>query len=161
MIVADDITITEAKSSEDIAAVRELFKEYAAWLGFSLCFQGFDMELATLPGKYASPTGRLLLARCGGSLAGCGALRPLETRICEMKRLYVRPEFRGRRLGFLLAERLIAEAKHIGYDYMRLDTLPKQMTDANRLYHSMGFYEIPAYYHNPEPEVCYLELRLR
>lgn len=159
--VSDAIIISVAESAEDIAAARELFSEYAAWLGFSLCFQGFDKELATLPGKYAAPLGRLLLARCEGLLAGCGALRPLEPGICEMKRLYVRADFRGRRLGLRLAERLIDEAKAIGYDSMRLDTVPKQMADANRLYRSLGFHEIPPYYNNPQPEVCYLELRLR
>ncbi len=157
----DEITISAAESPQDIAEAGKLFQEYAEWLGFSLCFQGFDKELATLLCKYASPAGRLLLARCAGALAGCGALRPLEPGICEMKRLYVRPQFRGRRLGLMLAERLIADAKIIGYDFMRLDTLPKQMADANRLYRSLGFYEIPAYYDNPQPEVCYLELRLR
>lgn len=159
--VADEITISVAESPDDISVARELFLEYANWLGFSLCFQGFDIELATLPGKYAAPAGRLLLARCGDMHAGCGALRPLEPGICEMKRLYVRPEFRGRRLGLMLTKRLIADAKLIGYDLMRLDTVPKQMADANRLYRSLGFYEIPPYYSNPQPEVCYLELRLR
>jgi ribosomal protein S18 acetylase RimI-like enzyme len=158
--LVDEITIAVADAPNDIAAARELFVEYAEWLGFSLCFQGFDKELATLPGKYAAPVGRLLLARCDGRLAGCGALHPLEPGICEMKRLYVRPEFRGRRLGLMLAERLIADARQIGYDFMRLDTLPNKMGDANKLYRSLGFYEIPPYYNNPQPEVCYLELRL-
>lgn len=157
----NEIDITVAESAEDIATLRELFKEYAAWLGFSLCFQGFDQELETLPGKYASPSGRLLLARCDELVAGCGALRPLEPGICEMKRLYVRPQFRGRRLGLMLAKRLIEDAKLIGYDFMRLDTVPKQMSDANRLYGLLGFYEIAPYYDNPQPGVSYLELRLR
>lgn len=161
MDVSEVITITVAESPEDMEEARELFREYAAWLGFSLCFQGFDKELETLPGKYASPAGRLLLARCAGSLAGCGALRPLELGICEMKRLYVRPGFRGRRLGLILAERLIADAKVIGYEFMRLDTLPKLMLEANRMYRSLGFYEIAAYYNNPQEDVRYLELRLR
>jgi GNAT superfamily N-acetyltransferase len=159
--VGESITIGVAESPDEIAAAQELFREYAAWLGFSLCFQGFDKELATLPGKYASPTGRLLIAHCDGMLAGCGALRALEPGLCEMKRLYVRPQFRGRRLGLMLVEHLIADAGIIGYDLMRLDTLPNRMADANRLYRSLGFYEIPAYSSNPQPDVCYLELRLR
>jgi len=159
--MTEPFSITVAESQDDVAAARELFLEYAAWLGFSLCFQGFDEELATLPGKYASPAGRLLLARCGEKLAGCGGLRPLEASICEMKRLYVRPDFRGRRLGLALAERLIADAKAIGYEFMRLDTVPSQMADANRMYRRLRFYEIPAYRYNPQPEVSYLELRLR
>jgi ribosomal protein S18 acetylase RimI-like enzyme len=157
----ESFVITVAESQEDIAAGRELFLEYAHWLGFSLCFQGFDQELATLPGKYASPSGRLLLMHSDGKLAGCGALRPLQPSICEMKRLYVRLAFRGQRLGLALAERLIAEAKSIGYDFMRLDTVPSKMGDANRMYDALGFYEIPPYYENPQPEVRYLELRLR
>jgi ribosomal protein S18 acetylase RimI-like enzyme len=161
MSVPEQITISVAVSPDDIAAAGELLREYAAWLGFSLCFQGFEEELATLPGKYAEPAGRLLLARCAGVLAGCGALRPLEPGICEMKRLYVRPQFRGRRLGSMVAEHLIADAKVIGYDFMRLDTLPKRMAGAIQLYRSLGFYEIPAYYSNPQAEVSYLELRLR
>jgi ribosomal protein S18 acetylase RimI-like enzyme len=161
MSESEPITIRVADSPDDMAAARELFCEYAAWLGVSLCFQDFDNEVATLPGKYASPAGRLLLAHCAGALAGCGAMRPLEPGICEMKRLYVRPHFRGRRLGFLLVEHLIADAKAAGYDFMRLDTLPKQMADANRLYRSFGFYKIPPYYGNPLQEVCYLELHLR
>jgi ribosomal protein S18 acetylase RimI-like enzyme len=160
MFVTQPFAISVAESPGDIAAARELFLEYAQWLGFSLCFQGFDRELADLPGKYASPAGRLLLARCDGVLAGCGALRPLQDSICEMKRLYVRPAFRGRRLGLALAERLIREAKNIGYEFMRLDTVPSQMADANRMYRRLGFCEIPPYYENPQPDVSYLELRL-
>jgi GNAT superfamily N-acetyltransferase len=162
MSTNQEVFITIAESPDDVAHARELFTEYAAWLGFSLCFQGFDQELATLPGKYASPAGRLLLARCDGALAGCGALRPLEPNICEMKRLFVRPEFRGLRLGLRLTERIIDEARSIGYEFMRLDTVPSKMADANRLYDSFGFYEIPPYYEgNPQPGVRYLELRLR
>jgi ribosomal protein S18 acetylase RimI-like enzyme len=114
-----------------------------------------------LPGKYAPPSGRLLLARCDGALAGCGALRPLGAEMCEMKRLYVRSQFRGHRLGRKLTERLIAEAAGIGYSFIRLDTIPSRMAEANRLYRELGFYEIPAYYNNPQPDVSYLELRLK
>jgi GNAT superfamily N-acetyltransferase len=160
--VADlDITIAPAAGPDDIALARVLFQEYAAWLGFSLSFQGFDQELATLPGKYAPPEGRLLLARHGHEPAGCGALRPLAEGICEMKRLYVRPEQRGSGLGRALAERLIAEARTIGYRSMRLDTIPDQMAGANRLYRALGFHEIPPYCFNPQPNACYLELPLR
>ena len=154
------LIITQANSLEDIAEVRTLFLEYANWLGFSLCFQGFDQELASLPGKYAPPQGRLLLAHCNGAVAGCGALRPREPGICEMKRLYLRSEFRGRGLGLKLATKLIEEARLIGYELMRLDTLPKQMADAHRMYLQLGFYEIPAYYENPQANPCYMELRL-
>ena len=154
------ITITVAESPEDMAHVQGLFEEYAAWLGFSLCFQDFDQELATLPGKYAPPGGRLLLARWGDAVAGCGALRPLEPGICEMKRVYVRPAFRGQGLGRRLAERLIAEAKVIGYVSMRLDTIPQKMAEAERLYLALGFREIPAYYDNPREGARYYELRL-
>jgi putative acetyltransferase len=155
------LSIAQARSPEDIAEVRTLFLEYANWLGFSLCFQGFDQELASLPGKYAPPEGRLLLATYDGQVAGYGALRPIEPGICEMKRLYVRPEFRGRRLGLKLATSLIDEARLIGYERMRLDTIPKQMADAHRMYVQLGFYEIPAYYDNPQASPCFMELRLR
>jgi len=153
-------SITQADSPEDIAEVRTLFLEYAKWLGFSLCFQGFEQELASLPGKYAPKGGRLLLARFNGAVAGCGALRPLEPGICEMKRLYIRPQFRGLGLGLKLATRLIDEARLIGYERMRLDTIPTQMADAHRMYLKLGFYEIPAYYENPQANPCYMELRL-
>ncbi|HEV7466886.1 MAG TPA: GNAT family N-acetyltransferase [Candidatus Dormibacteraeota bacterium] len=152
--------IAEAVAGDELALVRELFEEYAAWLGFSLAFQGFDAELAGLPGAYAPPAGRLLLARCGGAAAGCGGLRPLSGGACEMKRLYVRPAFRGRALGRLLARRLVAEAATTGYARMLLDTIPARMAGAERLYRSLGFREVPAYYDNPVPGVSYLELRL-
>jgi putative acetyltransferase len=159
---AELVEISGAVSLDDIDAARELFREYAAWLGFSLCFQNFDQELATLPGKYAPPQGRLLLARYDGALAGCGALRPLVSEeICEMKRVYVRPQLRGHRIGRKLTERLIADAKAIGYSFIRLDTIPSRMAEANRIYRELGFYEIEAYYENPQPGVSYLELRLK
>jgi GNAT superfamily N-acetyltransferase len=149
------VAINVAKSPAEIARVRELFEEYAASLGFSLCFQGFDQEMATLPGKYAPPAGRLLLARFGEDVAGCGALRPLESGICEMKRMYVRPAFRGQGLGHRLAEQLIVEAKVIGYAAMRLDTIPEKMAEAERLYRTLGFCEIPAYYDNSRKDIRY------
>ena len=161
MAAVRPIAITAAESAEDLSRARELFKEYAAWLGFSLGFQNFEEELATLPGKYAPPSGRLLLARCDDALAGCGALRQLAPEICEMKRLYVRPQFRGCGLGRKLAERLIRDARSIGYGYMRLDTVPSRMAEANLLYRALGFYEIPAYCYNPQPDTLYFECRLR
>jgi len=145
---------------EQIAQVRELFLEYAGSLGFSLCFQSFDQELAGLPGKYAPPEGRLLLAEYEGQLAGCVALRKLEHAVCEMKRLYLRPAFRGKGLGRVIAERLIAEAREIGYGRMRLDTVEPVMRDAVAMYRRLGFREIPAYRENPMAGTLYKELDL-
>jgi putative acetyltransferase len=154
------LAITEAQSPADFAAVRELFIEYAAWLGFSLSYQNFDEELASLPGKYAGPSGRLLLARVDESPAACGAIRQLEPSVCEMKRLFVRPEFRGCRLGHKLAETLIGEAREIGYSAMRLDTVAEKMGDAVRLYKALGFHEIPAYYSGARVGTLYFEIQL-
>ena len=154
------VIIRIAESPGDIALARELFKEYGASLGFPLCFQNFEEELVTLPSKYAPPRGRLLLAFIDGAPVGCGALRPFDQLACEMKRLYVRPKHKGQGIGRKLAERLIAEAKQIGYTRMRLDTIPAEMMEANRLYLSLGFHEIPEYYHNPQPGTSYMELAL-
>jgi GNAT superfamily N-acetyltransferase len=153
-------TIFEAASPEDIAQTRALFEDYAAWLGFSLAYQDFDRELSTLPGLYAPPDGMLLLARFDGAPAGCGAFRPLEPGICEMKRLYVRPALRGEGMGRLLAGRLIEGARARGYGAMRLDTMSGRMREAYGLYLSLGFREIPAYCANPFADASYLELRL-
>jgi putative acetyltransferase len=153
--------ITIATSSEDIAIIRELFREYAAWLAFPLDFQNFDEELATLPGKYASPAGRLLLVRHEGLPAGCGAIRPLSPTICEMKRVFVRPQFRGHHLGHTIIARLISDARATGHKFLRLDTIPAKMPDANRIYRALGFYDIPPYYEgNPHADASYLELPL-
>ncbi len=153
-------SIFHAESPAQIAQARELFLEYAQSLGFSLCFQNFDKELAELPGDYAPPEGRLLLVECEGQLAACVALHKLEPVICEMKRLYLRPQFRGRGLGRTLAERIIAEARQIGYQRMRLDTVEPVMKDAVAMYRKFGFKEIAPYCPNPIPGALYMELEL-
>jgi putative acetyltransferase len=154
------VNIVQAQSPEDINRARELFEEYAAWLGISLCFQNFEKELAELPGEYVPPTGRLFLAFEGDQISGCVALRGLGEGVCEMKRLYVRPDFRGRGLGRQLTETVINAARQIGYDRMRLDTLPGKMDQAITMYRSLGFREIEAYYHNPVADVTFMELAL-
>lgn len=150
----------EAESPEQIAHVRELFLEYAQSLGFSLCFQGFDQELASLPGDYAPPGGRLVLATTNAQPAGCVALHKITPEICEMKRLYVRPEFRGKGLGRELAEKIIAEARQMGYKKLRLDTVEPRMQKAVAMYRQLGFYEIPPYRPNPIEGALYMELHL-
>jgi putative acetyltransferase len=157
--MAEALSIDEVNGTDSLADVRRLFQEYAATLGMNLCFDGFEEELATLPGRYAPPRGCLLLAAAGREIAGCAALRPLEPEVCEMKRLYVRPSFRGLGVGRLLAERVIGEGRKAGYRRMRLDTLPS-MVNAQALYRSLGFREIPAYRDNPAVGVVYLELQL-
>jgi len=148
-------------SPADLETIRGLFREYEAEIGVDLCFQGFEKELADLPGAYAPPRGRLLIAKSGDATIGCVGLRPLKSdaTICEMKRLYVRPPHRGTGLGRQLVERIVTEACEAGYVAMRLDTL-QTMTAAQDLYRRMGFRDIPAYYPNPLPGVVYLELGL-
>ncbi len=155
-----DLRISEAVSPMDIAHVRELFLEYAQSLGFSLCFQGFDKELAELPGDYAPPQGRLLLASYEGALAGCIALHGLEQNVAEMKRLYVRPQYRGKRVGFALVQRLLAEAREMGYGSIRLDTVEPVMKDAVKMYRRLGFREIAPYRANPIEGALYMQLDL-
>ena len=155
-----DFAFRQAESSDDIAQARELFLEYAQSLGFSLCFQNFDKELASLPGDYAPPEGRLLLAECERQLAACVALHKLEANICEMKRLYLRPQFRGKGLGRILTDRIIAEARQIGYLRMRLDTVEPVMKDAVAMYRKIGFREIEPYCKNPMDGALYMELEL-
>jgi putative acetyltransferase len=153
-------SFSQAESPVQIAQARELFLEYANSLGFSLCFQNFDEELAHLPGGYAPPEGRLLLAEYEGQLAGCVALHKLENRIAEMKRLYIRPEFRGKGLGRALAERIIAEARRAEYTSLRLDTVEPVMKDAVAMYRKLGFQEIAPYCANPMAGALYMELKL-
>lgn len=152
------VTFVQAESEEHIAAARSLFREYEKWLGMSLCFQNFEQEIFTLPGQYAAPEGRLLLAYSDEQLAGCAALRPLqEDSVCEMKRLFVRREFRGQQIGLHLIERLMKDAREIGYRTIRLDTFPPRMGKAVSLYESHGFCPIEPYYDNPHPGVLFME----
>jgi len=157
---ANAFSIQQAASVTDIAQVRELFLEYAQSLGFSLCFQNFDQELAGLPGDYSPPDGRLLLAKLADETAGCVAMHKIDADICEMKRLYLRAQFRGKGLGRILANAVMAEARNIGYKLMRLDTVEPVMKDAVGLYRKLGFYEIAPYRLNPMPGTLYMELRL-
>jgi ribosomal protein S18 acetylase RimI-like enzyme len=154
------LTVRQAESPAQIAQARELFLEYADSLGFSLCFQSFDEELASLPGSYAPPDGRLLVAEYRGQLAGCVALHRLGPEICEMKRLYLRPHLRGKGVGRALAEMVISEARAIGYRTMRLDTVEPKMPNAVALYRRLGFVEIAPYCPNPIQGALYMELAL-
>jgi ribosomal protein S18 acetylase RimI-like enzyme len=153
--------ITEAKSPEEIAAAKSLFLEYQKWLNVDLCFQDFDNELATLPGKYASPDGRLYLVKSGDEYTGCVGLRKIEDGVCEMKRLYIKLEHQGHGLGKKLIELIIKDAKSIGYKKMRLDTIKEKMPNAVDLYEKRGFKKIDAYYGNPDPHTLYMELDLQ
>jgi putative acetyltransferase len=154
------LTFAQAESPQQIAQARELFLEYAQSLGFDLCFQSFDKELAELPGDYAPPEGRLLLAECESQLAACVALHKLSSGVCEMKRLYLRPQFRGQGLGRALADRIIAEARQVGYQLMRLDTVEPVMKDAVAMYRKLGFKDIAPYRPNPIAGAMYMELQL-
>lgn len=155
-----ELVFVQAESPAQVAQARELFLEYAQSLGVDLCFQSFEEELAGLPGHYAPPEGRLLLAECDGQLAGCVALHPWEAGVCEMKRLYLRPSFRGKGLGRVIAEKIIAEARSIGYRSMRLDTIAPIMKDAVEMYRKLGFREIAPYRPNPIAGATYMELQL-
>ena len=164
MDLGNEFTILEilnSASPEQIDEVRKLFREYEAWLDLNLCFQNFEKELAELPGDYASPRGCLLLAYDNEELAGSVALRKIGDGVCEMKRLFVRKKFRGKKLGRALAQAVIFEAKRIGYERMRLDTLPPKMNDAIALYRRLGFKEISPYYNNPVPGAIFMELDLK
>jgi ribosomal protein S18 acetylase RimI-like enzyme len=159
-VVNPRLTLNQVQSPAQIAQARELFLEYADSLGFSLCFQFFEQELAGLPGDYAPPDGRLLIAEYRSELAGCVALHKLDAGVCEMKRLYLRPQLRGRGVGRALAETVIAEARAIGYRKMRLDTVEPVMPNAVALYRRLGFAEIEAYRANPIAGALYMELDL-
>jgi ribosomal protein S18 acetylase RimI-like enzyme len=153
------IRIESAETPEFVGTIRKLFVEYSESLEVDLCFQGFAEELAKLPGDYASPAGRLALAFQGNEVVGCGALRPLSSDVCEMKRLYVRPAFRGKGVGGAMINALISAAREIGYQRMRLDTLASMAT-AIAIYRSLGFREIAPYRANPVPGALFLELDL-
>ncbi len=151
--------IRSARFPQDLEPVRAIFREYADSLGVDLCFQGFEAELAGLPGMYAEPQGRILLAEEDGGAVGCVAMRPLDGAVCEMKRLYVRPAGRGRHLGRQLATEICRAARQAGYERMRLDTLAS-MRQAQQLYRSLGFRPIPPYVFNPIEGAMYMELDL-
>jgi ribosomal protein S18 acetylase RimI-like enzyme len=153
------MTLVTAASADHIHLARELFIEYARSLEVDLCFQGFEKELAELPGSYAPPDGRLLLGLEGQLAAGCVAFRRIDVRTCEMKRLFVRPAFRRNGTGRLLTKAIIEAASHIGYARMRLDTLPS-MKPAIALYKSLGFQPIKPYYENATPGLLFMELAL-
>lgn len=155
-----NLKISQPTRPEELDSVRQLFQEYADSLSFDLGFQNFAEELADLPGKYAPPSGCILLATVNHQPAGCVALKPLTAGICEMKRLFVRPQFRKTGLGRTLAEQIIKEAKQLGYSSIRLDTIPSMMGKAVSLYRALGFREIPAYCENPIPGAMFMELRL-
>ena len=151
--------IIEAKSQAQLETARQLFHEYQNFIGVDLCFQDFAKELATLPGKYALPRGTILLAKVDDEIAGCVAVRPINLDVCEMKRLYVRPDFRGRAIGEGLAAEIVSRARAMGYQKMQLDTL-ERLQPAMAIYAKLGFRKIEPYYANPLDEVVYWELRL-
>lgn len=153
-------SIITATEERDLAVAAALFREYESWLGMDLCFQGFEEELRSLPGKYAPPDGRLLIAFDRDSAAGCIALRRFDATRCEMKRLYVSPTYRGRGLGVLLIEKVMNDARRIGYEKMLLDTYPPKMEKAVKLYVSHGFRPIAPYYDNPHNGVLFMEADL-
>jgi ribosomal protein S18 acetylase RimI-like enzyme len=155
-----ELKIFEAKTEKDIESFRTLLKEYVDSLGIDLSFQNIQEELANLPGCYARPEGCILLASYDGQIAGCVALRKLNDSICEGKRLYVKPQFRGLEIGRKLIEAIIAEARKIGYTHIRGDTLPT-MKAAQALYASLGFKEIEPYRYNPIEGAIFLELKLK
>ncbi|MEP6923333.1 MAG: GNAT family N-acetyltransferase [Pyrinomonadaceae bacterium] len=154
------INFVLAETPEQIEQARRLFQEYQMWLNLDLSFQGFESELATLPGRYAPPEGCLLLAIENENILGCVALRKIDSEICEMKRLFVRETARGNGIGRELVKELIEQARRIGYRKMRLDTLSGRMNTAQNIYSAFGFREIPAYYETPFAQTIFMEMPL-
>ncbi len=152
--------IIEVNSIELIEETKKLFREYEKWLNVSLCFQGFEEEVNTLPGKYGSPEGKLYIVKSDNKFSGCIALRKLEDGICEMKRLYLQPELRGKGIGNELVSKIIHDAKDLGYKKMRLDTIKEKMPNAVRMYEKYGFVKTEKYYDNPNPHTLFMELDL-
>lgn len=160
MMQGFSLQLIDAPSHPLLPALRELLLEYQRWLGIDLCFQDFEREMAELPGAYAPPDGRLYLAWVGSELAGCIALRRHDAQSAEMKRLYLRPAHQGQGIGKLMAEHIILDARHIGYQRMLLDTLPI-MQSAQAMYAKLGFRETQAYVYNPVEGVKYMALDLK
>ena len=159
MLAQHMVTVVQVNKGDELLCVQALFEEYAASLNFDLWFQGFNEELANLPGNYAPPEGRLLLALHSVEPAGCVALQKLEEGTCEMKRLYVKPRFRGLGIGITLAETIISEARKIGYKRMCLDTVVS-MREAQLIYQSMGSKDVEPYRYNPICDTRFMELTL-
>jgi len=155
-----ELSIAPIEAPRDIVEMRAMFREYEAFLNVGFCFPGFERELAGLPGEYAPPQGALFKATVASRVAGCVALRPVQDGVCEMKRLFVRPDYRGLGLGRKLAERIVLEAKRIGYARMRLDTF-EFLSGAIHIYKDLGFTQIGSYYDDPRTEVLYWELDLQ
>jgi putative acetyltransferase len=152
--------IIEVNTPELLAETKILFREYEKWLNVSLCFQGFEEEVITLPGKYAPPDGRLYIVKSENTLCGCIGLRKIEDGICEMKRLFLKTEMRGKGIGNALIAKIIQDAKTIGYIKMRLDTIKEKMPKAVEIYKSYGFIETEPYYYNPNQHTLFMELDL-
>lgn len=159
-MTTEALILVQVTADDQIQRARELFKEYEASIGVSLCFQSFEQELATLPGKYAPPSGRLFIAYFDEQLVGCIALRKLDADTCEMKRLFLRSSVRGKGLGRKLVEAIINEARSIGYKRICLDTMPGRMDSAIALYEALGFKEIGPYYDTPVGDTKFMELKL-
>ena len=156
----NNIEILPVNTPELTEETKRLFREYEKWLNVSLCFQGFEEEVNTLPGKYSPPEGRLYIVKYDSKYSGCIALRKIEDGICEMKRLFLKEGLRGKGIGNTLVTKIINDAKAIGYKTMRLDTIKEKMPKAVEIYTKHGFVETEQYYHNPNPHTLFLELDL-